>query len=315
MACRAVSTILLCALAFLPLAIPAFLAPNVNTPDWPAFYAGGCLAGSPGLYSFTESRRITRQFMPSRYAWAFLRPPAYAAAVAPLRLLKPSAAFAAWQLLAVAAVIASVLILWRDPLAAVASSLPPVWSALRQGQDAPLLLLCCALSITFAARGAPFWAGAVLSVAAIKPHLLLLLPVLVLSRRAVRFTAGFATGAAVWLGLSFAAGGRAWLKEYSTLVAENELKLERSMVAKPWSLITAVPELWWALLIAALAVGACYFASRRLTAPHALAACLALCPLVAPRAYMYDYTLALPAVILAVRSWMECGRTLGPDGC
>ncbi len=299
--------------AFLPLLVPAFVTVNRITPDWPAFYAGANLAGTPDLYSFQASQRITRGFMEPAYVWGFVRPPFYAAALAPMRFLRPWTAFGLWQLVGLAAVVAFVLILWRDPLAAIIVAIfPPLGAALKQGQDMPLALLCCGVSLALLHRGAHFWAGAALSVMSIKPHFLLLVPILLVTRKMVGFAAGFATGSAALLAVSFAVGGRGWPAAYVAHIAENERRLEASpAVTEPGSFILAVPEFWWVLLVATAAAALCYFACQKLDTAAALAVCLALGPAVAPRWYLYDFALTLPALLIGLRWWLQ-GRIASP---
>ncbi len=298
---------LLLALAFLPLLMPAFLTVNTRTPDWPAFYAGGNLAGSPALYSFAELRRVTGRFMSPEYVWAFLRPPFYAALLAPARFLAPWTAFGLWQIAGLAAVVAFVLLLWRDPLATIITAIyPPLWASFKQGQDIPLALLGCAASLALLQRGAHFWAGVALSALSIKPQFLLLVPVLLVTQRMTRFAAGFAAGSICLFAASFAVGGWQWPAAYLAHAAENERQIEAFPAAtQPWSLIIAVPELWWVLLFAATAVGLCHLACRRLDSAAALATCMALAPVVAPRFYIYDLALTLPVVVLALRRWLQ----------
>src|SRR5262245_60928642 len=81
------------------LLVPAFLLTNKVTPDWPAFYAGGRLAGTHDLYSLPASTRITSAFMQPDLVWAFVRFPIYAAIIAPLSNLPPHTFLVAWQLL------------------------------------------------------------------------------------------------------------------------------------------------------------------------------------------------------------------------
>ena len=291
----------LCAMVAL-FAIPAFLLPS-PTPDWPSFYAGAKLAreGSAQLYSFAASQAITGRFMSPVWVWAFVRPPMYATALYPLGLLTPRAAFVSWQILNLAAVICVVMLLWRSPAAVVATlSCAPMWTSFRQGQDMPLVLLAAAVSVALLERRRTYLAGIVLALCGIKFHLLLLIPIFLLVRKAWRVTAGVLTGATALFAACFVQYGPSWMGDYYRCLVENQKHL------KTTSLLSAVPAAWWAVAVCAVAVAlTVVLAWRSTTDGTALATALAMGLTVAPRIYLYDVTIALPALLVLLRRFTD----------
>ena len=161
------------------------------------------------------------------WVWAFVRPPVYATALYPLGLLKPQAAFIAWQILNLGAMVAVVGLLWRSPAAVLAAlACSPIWTSFRQGQDMPLLTLAAAGAIALIERKRMYSAGIVLAFCGIKFHLLLLVPVFLCVRRAWSVAAGLLLGGGVLIGACFALYGRSWMSDYYRCVLENQKHLE-----------------------------------------------------------------------------------------
>jgi Glycosyltransferase family 87 len=283
-------------------AIPAFLVRS-PTPDWPSFYAGAKLAheGSARLYSFAASQAITGRFMSPVWVWAFVRPPIYATVLYPLGLLTPQTAFVLWQILNLAALTFVVLLLWRSPPAVVATlSCAPIWTSFKQGQDMPLVLLVAAVSVALLERRRSYLAGMVLALCGIKFHLLLLIPVFLLARKAWPVAAGVLTGATVLIGVCFVQYGPSWIGDYYRCVVENQKHLTTT------SLLSVVPAAWWAVAVWTVAVMVTVTLARRCpTDGMALALTLAMGLTVAPRIYLYDVAIALPAVLVVLRWFIE----------
>jgi hypothetical protein len=291
----ALCIVLLCCV----LLIPAFVFPS-PTPDWPSFYAGAKLVtrGSAELYSFQASQRITGQFEDPTYVWAFVRPPIYAAALSPLGALPPRAAFAVWELLNVAAVIGFVFLVDPSLFGLVMTALfIPLGLSFRQGQDMPFWLLFIGLSMVLLRRNRGFAAGLVLALCGIKFHLFLLLPVFLLARRASRMAAGLCIGGVLLIVGCFALFGRDWPSQYYTCIVENQKHLPST-----GSFLALVSVPWWPVVVC-VAVGAlCYAVCRFVKSPEAaLSSAVALSLLIAPRFYLYDAVIALPAFLLIFR--------------
>ncbi len=274
------------------LSVPAFLAPS-PTPDWPAWVAGAHLAGDAArLYSFEESQRITKDFAePRDGVWAFVRPPVYATFLRPLAWLTPREAFVVWQAINLAALMIAALLIWPSPWAPILAALfPPLLQSFRQGQDMPLFLLATAVALrTLPHR--PILAGAALSLLGLKPHLILLLPVLFVMHRTLRLAGGFFAGGAVLIAGCFALYGWAWPRLYIDFVLENQLHL--GIPAADGSRL---------ILLFGVACALAFLVRRLRNAETALLAALALGVLAAPRMYAYDFALALPLLLVLVRS-------------
>jgi hypothetical protein len=279
------------------LAVPAFLMPS-DTPDWPAFYVGARLVGTPDLYSFDASNRITREFMPAHWVWAFLRPPSYAAMLSPLRLLSPAEAFLAWQALSLAGIACAAFLVWRSPLAVPLVVLfHPLWSALRQGQDIWFVVGCLAGSMFLLETRRPLAAGALLALGTVKPHLFLLIPVAILALRAWRFGAGAAVTGALLAAISTVLQGPRWVADFWRAAAENQARITGS-----WSFASTLPGPAWTVVAVLAIVIALYLACRRLEPGAALALAAVAGLLTAPRLYAYDTCVALPLLLLWFRS-------------
>src|SRR5260370_1248805 len=65
-----------------------------------------------------------------------------------------------------------------------------------------------------AGRKLDFWAGMALCLCAIKPHLFILMPLVVIPQRRWRILAGAAVGGTILLALSFLVGGPNWFGKY-----------------------------------------------------------------------------------------------------
>jgi hypothetical protein len=306
----ALCIVLLCCV----LLIPAFLFPS-PTPDWPSFYAGAKLAtrGSAELYSFQASQQITGQFEDPSYVWAFVRPPIYAAALAPWAALPPCAAFAAWELLNVAAVIGFVFLADASLFGLVMTSLfIPLGLSFRQGQDMPLWLMFIGLSMVLLYRNKAFAAGLILALCGIKFHLFLLVPVFLLARRASKMAAGLCVGGFLLILGCFALFGRNWPSQYYTCITENQKHLPST-----GSFLALVQFPWWPVVICVSVGALCYAVCRYVKSPEAaLSSAVALSLFVAPRLYLYDAVIALPALLLIFRRLLhapECERFQAPS--
>jgi len=187
--------------------------------DFLSFYAGGTLAHVPGglLYDHAEIRRVQQQ----RAGWdsselAFVRLPFYATMLAPLSRMTYPAAYCIWLGIQATALVGCIVVLhpwipWWWTLGAMLASLP-LYAALVNGQDVPLLLLIVATFWRlYRAGDRPVWSGLVLSLAAIKFHLFFLgVPLLLIRRREWRACLGLSLGLAFLIAASFRAQGTDW---------------------------------------------------------------------------------------------------------
>jgi hypothetical protein len=273
--------------------------------DFVSFYAGGRLAGSAGLYDPERVRaeQIERTGVTGD-AWRFIRLPYYAAFLWPLARLPYTAAYWVWQGLSLSAVVAFA-VLWRSaaPWTTVlftCLSLPLVTS-LMNGQDLSFLLLWTALAVRWQEGGKPLAAGMVLSLGAAKPHLLVLLPVLLAAQRRWRVAAGVAAGGAALLGLSFAAAGWDWPRRYYAVLTDPAIHPGLEVMPNLHGVFYHFPALRWLEWPAAAVVAAVvWLVARTGSFAQGLAAVLAGGLLAGYHAYLPDCTVLLPLALLGL---------------
>ena len=181
--------------------------------DFPIFYGSAKLLGTPDLYSPAAVQRMQRQEIGcGSAAAAFIRLPYFAALIWPFTVLPVGAAFAIWRVLLIAAELGFVAFFrehWKWALLACVWSWPLAWD-LDNGQDASFLLLALMAGAFLLSRGRPFAAGLCFSWCAAKPHLVILLPLLLIAQNLRRTAAGLAAGGAICIAISFAVAGWSW---------------------------------------------------------------------------------------------------------
>jgi glycosyl transferase family 87 len=99
-------------------------------------------------------------------------------------------------------------------LAAFASLSVPLYAMLQNGQDTGILLFLASLSIVLARKNSDLLAGVALSLCAIKPHLFLLIPLILALQRRWRILYGGGLGGLFLLTISFISGGWSWPRAY-----------------------------------------------------------------------------------------------------
>ncbi|HEV2953862.1 MAG TPA: glycosyltransferase family 87 protein [Candidatus Dormibacteraeota bacterium] len=183
--------------------------------DFVADYTAARIVASPGLSSLYRlpvqahvQASIVNGYWPGHYhLLAFVNPPYLALFLRPLANLSFSGAYLAWSILNLAGGVAGFWLLISTfgirPQAKLAwTLLAIVWlpflTMVLQGQADGLLLLGLGLFYRLTIRGKPMVAGAALGLALVKPHLILLLPVMLAVRRQWHALAGLV---AVALGL------------------------------------------------------------------------------------------------------------------
>jgi len=205
--------------------------------DFPIFYAGGQLAGSPELYSAAAVRRIElREAGCTQPPALFVRPPYFAAMMKPWARLPFWTSFFLWRM---ATVLAAGVFVWLWPAPRHWSLLACAWSmplayAITIGQDSGLLLLWMALGVTLLARKRDFAAGLALSMCAAKFHLFLLLPLLLISRRKALY--GGATGAALLLAACFAVQGPHWIGPFLGAISDPTINPKPDSFFNLWGI-------------------------------------------------------------------------------
>jgi hypothetical protein len=292
-------------ISFSLLCFVAFGFPSVRQghTDFLSFYAGAKLAGSPHLYSLSHISEIQREFRAADEIKAFIRPPFYAVLLSPMGRLPFRTAELIWQSLLLAAAAAFITIWAPHPRSVLLCCwFVPLWVSLIIGQDMPLLLLCVALSALLLRRDRPFSAGVAMALCAAKFHLLLLLPVLIITKRLWRFAGGFAAGAGALAALSFAVQGWDWPKRYLDVLKVNESDLiSRVYMANFAGLLgrLAHSEIWLTLS-ALVVIWGSWRVARRATIEFSLATALCGGLLVGFHGYIYDCAILLPLLLCLV---------------
>jgi hypothetical protein len=174
--------------------------------DFSTFYAGAKLARTRALYDHDSMRREVRALWPdSGDSEVYLRAPFYAVLLKPLAWLPYRVALVAFLCLTVASFLWFVIRFAREcaylPLLAAFSV--PMYLNFNGGADVPLLLAVIGGFVLFTRRGRDFAAGLVLALCAIKFHLFVFVPLLVLLEKRWRILAGLCTGS---LALALAGG-------------------------------------------------------------------------------------------------------------
>ena len=185
--------------------------------DFSQLYAGAKLGGGPDLYNGAAVEQIQREEAGFESAYIhYLRLPFYALLLRPLSWLPYRVAYFLFQAINLSCFF---WFLWQfipasPELVAFASLSIPLYAMLQNGQDTGLLLFFASLSLILARRNLDFWAGMALSLCAIKPHLFILMPLVLILQRRWRIVAGSAVGGMTLLVLSFWVGGPNWFGKY-----------------------------------------------------------------------------------------------------
>ena len=182
--------------------------------DFVALYAGAKLAGTARLYDRQANlNEVKRAIGMTIDSVVYTRPPFYAALLKPFALLPYRTAYAVFTAATLACFGWFVVRFASEcrNLPFFAAMSVPMLIAVCGGQDTPFLLALTGCSILLARRGRNFAAGLVLSLCAIKFHLFVFIPLMLLMLRRWRVLAGGVTGGAVLFAIGLAAGGiHAW---------------------------------------------------------------------------------------------------------
>jgi len=302
-----------------------FLLWQVNDPiraarnDFMPLYVAAKLAGTGDLYEpHAYYAFMIQRFEALHESLRFTRLPFYATLLWPLSFLPYETAYGVWWLLRVAA-LAAFVALWRipsrsDTILFTVLSLP-VFASLAAGQDSIFLLLFIALAVRWREKGRDFSAGLALSLCAIKFHLFLLLPLLLWRRRLGRMAAGFGSGAAALLAVTFAVEGCWWPLDYFRVLTDGRVHPGPDSMPNLHGLFAGLPHGLYLEAFAAVAVLlAAWVSLREASFPSALALTLLGGLLLSFHSYLMDAAVLLPALLIVVagttRRWMKIAGTL-----
>jgi hypothetical protein len=313
------------AVILLGLAVMLALLWQVNDPvrsarnDFIPLYVAAKLAGTGHLYdSHAYYGFMIQRFAALHESLRFTRPPYYAALLWPLSFLPYETAYGLWWVLRIGA-LAAFLALWRTPsrsdtiLFTVLSV--PVVASLAAGQDSILLLLFIALAFRCWERGQDFAAGLALSLCAIKFHLFVLLPLLFWRQRLKRMAAGFGSGGAALLTLTFAVEGWRWAIDYFGVLTDGRVHPGADSMPNLHGLFAALPQGVYLEAIAVVAVlGGAWAALRDASFPSGFALTLLGGLLLSFHSYLMDAVILLPALLIVVagtsRRWLKIAGAL-----
>jgi hypothetical protein len=266
------------------------------------FYSAGKLAGSGHLYDVPSTCALEGALRPGSNCLPFQRPPVYAFALKALTVFPFAAAQSVWLALNLCAGALAVFLL-PVPIGNRLRGLfffPLVYVVLI-GQDTSLVLLCAVIAWRLLEDSRDIAGGLVLSLCAIKFHLAVPFPVLLLGQRRYRAVAAAAAGVLVQLGASFLVEGIGWPSAYLAMFRHPET--DPGVFGMPtlrglffWLGDLSLP----AEIVAAVGVVIlCWQVSRRLPVGYALPVALAAGVLLGRHAYVYDLVLAFPLIACA----------------
>jgi len=168
--------------------------------DFSAFYAGAKLAHTEALYHHDTILPMVRTGWPDAPDQeVFLRAPFYAVLLSPLAALPYHAALALFTTLTLASFLWFVVRFSKEcpELAILAAFSIPMYFNINGGADVPFLLPCIGGFILLSRRGRDFAAGLLLALCAIKFHLFVFVPLLLLFKKRWRTLLGASAGTIV----------------------------------------------------------------------------------------------------------------------
>ncbi len=272
--------------------------PNRSTSDFYSFWAGARLVG-PNLYDPAQAEAIQRAVSPLIESKRYIRPPFYALILWPLGLLPFQVAYLIWFVINLTAFLTFVR-LWRfreEVYLACAFFLPLGWSFAIL-QDAPLMLVAVAAGARLVERKRELAGGAVLALCAVKPHLFLFVPVVLIAHKKYRALAGMLASGCVLYLLSSAVLGLSWPSAFFQAVLGNEATIHPRLLGLA-GLLSRFGAPRWVLVFGTIA-GALivYYRAQSAAWLPSVALAVAAGTAFAPRAMVYDASLFLPLILL-----------------
>jgi len=185
--------------------------------DFVQLYTGAKLVGSPDLYNREANLAVVKATLGfTMETVVYTRPPFYAALLKPLSMLPYRVAYALFTLATLASVLWFVIRFSKEcaPLPFFAAMSIPILTSLCGGQDTPFLLVILGASILLIRKNQDFAAGLVLSLCAIKFHLFLFIPVLLLIKKRWNILSGGALGTIVLTVFGLLVAGSDSIRQY-----------------------------------------------------------------------------------------------------
>jgi hypothetical protein len=240
----------------------------------------------------------------------FIRPPFYALLMSPVARLSFPSAFLLWRVLTLLAIVGFICMWPGDALVATAAcawSLP-LAATFTVGQDVAFLLVAIMAGYRLLHRNCQFLAGVAFGLCAIKFHLFLLLPLLLIRRKMWRTMLGLATVAVVFFLASFLAAGPRWIQTYRAALQDKRMN------PYPWNMVNLNglfnDDPLWVIPVSLAVVGACWYFIVVSPIKVSLPVIIAGGVLITPHNTICDGLLFLPALLLARHSQMPVSRAL-----
>jgi hypothetical protein len=211
--------------------------------DFVAFYAGGKLVGTSGLYSRPANDALIKSILGTTMENVrYIRPPFYAALLKPLTFLPYLAAYGVFNALCLSSIVWFVIRFSRScgALPLYSSFSIPISASFLGGQDTPLLLVFIGASILLSRRKKEFLAGLVFSLCAIKFHLFLFIILLLVIKKRWRILAGAASGSGALFALGFIVAGKDSLGQWLNVLRDPWINFSAAMMPNLHGLITSL---------------------------------------------------------------------------
>ncbi len=273
--------------------------------DFVQLYTGAKLVGTPGLYSRATNLATVKSTLGfTMETVVYTRPPFYATLLRPLALLPYRTAYTVFSLLTLASLLWFVIRFSKDcpPLPFFSSMSLPALSALCGGQDTSLLVAILGASMLLVRRKSDFAAGLVLSLLAIKFHLFLFVPILLLLKRRWSILGGAATGTIALTVFGWIVAGADSLRDYIGVLRDPWINPGATGMPNVHGLIAALggdAALEW-VLVAAVAAAFLWIVRGTGNFEFLLAASLVCGLLVSFHAGIADTLVLIPAFVLVI---------------
>jgi hypothetical protein len=271
--------------------------------DFAPMYVGAQLAGTDQLYELEPHYRFHRErWNLTLPGLRYIRLPFYALMLKPLTWFDFDTALWIWLFLRLGAAIAFVL-LWpgssKPDLALLTGISAAFPVALYNEQDVVFVAAILAAFYRFLPAN-PFLAGVILSLGAIKPHLIVLVPVLLIAHRSWQALRGFAFGGLALFLMSFAAGGWYWPAGFLRALGDQGTHSGNSLMPNLHGLFHG--HMYLEAGASLLVLGLAWRAFRRLDFESGLAVSILGALLISRHAYYPDLVLMTPVAVMLLRS-------------
>jgi hypothetical protein len=275
--------------------------------DFVQLYIGAKLAGTPHLYSREANLALEKATLGfTMDTVVYTRPPFYAALLKPLSWLPYRVAYAVFSLASLGSLLWFVIRFSKEcsSLAFFASMSIPALAALCGGQDTAFLLAILGGSILLTRQKRNFLAGMLLSLCAIKFHLFLFVPLLLLLKRRWSILGGGAAGTAILTLFGMLVAGPGALRQYVNVLRDPWINYKATVMPNLHGLVATLhgdARMEFAL-VAIVAAGFLWTLSKTENYEFLFAASLVAGLLVSFHSGMTDDLILLPAFVLVMGS-------------